>query len=78
MSFEEISDLVPVTSHRAPTGTTWWNNEDDPSSTHSQGRLGWMAATKWSPIEPRDEATFTRSARSSPEKSLISRLPERR
>ncbi|MFI5910499.1 hypothetical protein [Dactylosporangium sp. NPDC051541] len=22
----------------------WWNNEDDPGSTHSQSRLGWMAA----------------------------------
>ncbi len=45
MSFEEISHLVrgglPPSAYQYDA---WWNNEDDPGSTHSQSRLGWMAA----------------------------------
>ncbi|MEV0136208.1 hypothetical protein AB0H83_48245 [Dactylosporangium sp. NPDC050688] len=45
MSFDEIADLLPggLPSSAYRHGA-WWNNEDDPGSTHSQSRLGWMAA----------------------------------
>ena len=45
MSFEDINDLLPGgLPPSAYRYDAWWNNEDDPSSTHSQSRLGWMAA----------------------------------
>jgi hypothetical protein len=45
MSFDEISDLVPGgLPPSAYRHDAWWNNEADSGSTHSQSRLGWMAA----------------------------------
>lgn len=45
MSFDEISDLVPGgLPPSAYRYDAWWNNEDGQGSTHSQSRLGWMAA----------------------------------
>jgi hypothetical protein len=45
MSFNEISDLVPGgLPPSADRHDAWWSNEDGPGSTHSQSRLGWMAA----------------------------------
>jgi hypothetical protein len=45
MSFHEISGLVPGgLPPSAYQHDAWWNNEDEPGSTHSQSRLGWMAA----------------------------------
>jgi hypothetical protein len=45
MSFGEINELVPGgLPPSAYRHDAWWSNEDDPSSTHSQSRLGWMAA----------------------------------
>jgi hypothetical protein len=45
MSFDQLDDLVPgglpPSAHRHDA---WWNNESGPGSTHSQSRLGWMAA----------------------------------
>lgn len=45
MTFDEIATLLPG---GAPSSAyrpgAWWNNEDDPGSTHSQSRLGWMTA----------------------------------
>ena len=45
VSFDQLNDLVPgglpPSAHKHGL---WWNNESDPASTHSQSRLGWMAA----------------------------------
>jgi hypothetical protein len=62
MSSDEISDLLagglPPSAYRHDT---WWANEDDPQSTHSQSRLGWMAAG-YTVVADRvaRRATFTR------------------
>jgi len=45
MSFAELSNLLPGgLPPSAYRHDAWWNNEDAPESTHSQSRLGWMAA----------------------------------
>jgi hypothetical protein len=45
MSFDELNDLVPGgLPPSAYRHDAWWSNESEPSSTHSQSRLGWMAA----------------------------------
>jgi hypothetical protein len=45
MTFDEISDLTPGgLPPSAYRHDAWWNNEEDPGSTNSQSRLGWMAA----------------------------------
>ena len=45
MSFEELSNLLPGgLPPSAYRYDAWWSNEDGPESTHSQSRLGWMAA----------------------------------
>ncbi len=45
MSFDEITNLLPGgLPPSAYRHDAWWSNEDAPESTHSQSRLGWMAA----------------------------------
>jgi hypothetical protein len=45
MSFNELNELTPGgLPPSAYRHDAWWNNDDDPGSTHSQSRLGWMAA----------------------------------
>lgn len=45
MTFDEISELLPGgLPPSAYQHDAWWSNEGDPKSTHSQSRLGWMAA----------------------------------
>lgn len=45
LSFSEIEQILgrklPPSAYQYDV---WWNNEDDPSSTHTQSKYGWMAA----------------------------------
>ncbi|MGA5304608.1 DUF7662 domain-containing protein [Nucisporomicrobium flavum] len=44
-SFDRLNDLVPGgLPPSAYAHDAWWSNESSPGSTHSQSRLGWMAA----------------------------------
>ncbi|WP_203702575.1 DUF7662 domain-containing protein [Asanoa iriomotensis] len=44
LDFGQIETILgrrlPPSAHRYDR---WWSNEDDPASTHSQSRRGWMA-----------------------------------
>jgi hypothetical protein len=45
MTFDETDKLIPGgLPPSAYRYDAWWNNENNPESTHSQSRLGWMAA----------------------------------
>jgi len=45
MSFDELNSVVPGgLPPSAYRHDAWWSNESEPDSTHSQSRLGWMAA----------------------------------
>jgi hypothetical protein len=65
MSFEEITDLLPGgLPPSAYRHDRWWNNEDAPESTHSQSRLGWMAAGYTAAADrTAQQVVFTRVAR---------------
>ena len=65
MTFDEINELI---SDGLPTSAypydAWWNNEDDRGSTHSQSRLGWMAAGYTAAADrAARRVVFTRSSR---------------
>jgi hypothetical protein len=65
MSFHEITSLLPGgLPPSAYRHDAWWNNEDDAGSTHSQSRLGWMAAGYTAAADrTAQQVVFTRIAR---------------
>jgi len=78
MSFDEINDLVPGgLPPSAYRHDAWWSNEDASGSTHSQSRLGWMAAGYIATADrARRQVTFTRhiAGRDPAEREVVLRL----